>query len=310
MSDDDNDDGFEDIIGYARPPLWTQFKKGVSGNPKGRPKKAKPEPEKMPGSALDDIRRAELSRQVQIVEAGKPVKLSLAELTVKAQLSAAVKGNPIAQRDVLREAQALEQRDAIRATEAAIEQSETYRRMAAWRRKLVNEWAAAKSDEATSEERWPHPDDFFLFPDSEEWRIRGPISADDLSHALRIKRCRNAVFARHVAALKRKQAGLAELYAVICFLFEDMLPKRWWWMRAGLPRADVSRYFAMTPEELDRFADEVLTHPPFEISAAGRREVYQQTNAIMKPILKQHGYRTLRQFENACADYGANTPYG
>ena len=309
MSDDDNDDGFEDIIGYARPPLWTQFKKGVSGNPKGRPKKTKPEPEKMPGSALDDIRRAELSRQVQIVEAGKHVKLSLAELTVKAQLSAAVKGNTIAQRDVLREAHALEQRDAIRATERATERSETFGRMAAWRQRLVNEWAAAKSDEATSEERWPHPDDFFLFPDSEEWRIRGPIDAND-SHALRIKRCRNAAFARHVAALKRKQTGLAELYAVICFLFEDMLPKRWWWIRAGLPQSDVSRYFLMTPEELDRFADEVLTEPPFEISAAGRREVYQQTNAIMKPILKQHGYRTLRQFEHAYAEHGPDMPWG
>ena len=61
---------------------------------------------------------------------------------------------------------------------------------------------------------------------------------------------------------------------------------------------------------LDRFADEVLTHPPFEISAAGRREVYQQTNAIMKPILKQHGYRTLRQFEHAYAEHGPDMPWG
>ena len=310
MSDDDHGEGREDNIGYGRPPRWTKFKKGASGNPKGRPKKAKPKRQNVPGSALDDIRRAELSREVQIVETGQHIKLSMAQVTVKAQLKAAVEGNVIAQRDVLRQFDELEQRDAKRATERAIERSETFERMTSWRRQLVKEWALAEFHGATLVERWPHPDDFFLFPDSEKWHIRGPISVDDLSHALRIKRCRNAIFAQHVAALKRKQIGLAQLYAVICFLFEDMLPKRWWWIRAGLPQADISRYFAMTPEELDRLADEILTHPPFEISAADRREVYQQTNALMKPILKRHGYRTLRQFENACADYGADMLWG
>lgn len=33
----------DDRIGYKKPPKKTQFKKGKSGNPKGRPKKAKPD---------------------------------------------------------------------------------------------------------------------------------------------------------------------------------------------------------------------------------------------------------------------------
>jgi Family of unknown function (DUF5681) len=35
---DDPDPDDEDIVGYGRPPRHTRFKKGQSGNPKGRPK--------------------------------------------------------------------------------------------------------------------------------------------------------------------------------------------------------------------------------------------------------------------------------
>jgi hypothetical protein len=38
MSEENMSDGYE--VGYGKPPKGTQFKKGVSGNPKGRPRKA------------------------------------------------------------------------------------------------------------------------------------------------------------------------------------------------------------------------------------------------------------------------------
>jgi hypothetical protein len=41
IGDDVADDAPTGAVGYGKPPLWTQFKKGCSGNPKGRPKKAK-----------------------------------------------------------------------------------------------------------------------------------------------------------------------------------------------------------------------------------------------------------------------------
>lgn len=37
MSENNTSDNYE--VGYGKPPKSTQFKKGVSGNPKGRPKK-------------------------------------------------------------------------------------------------------------------------------------------------------------------------------------------------------------------------------------------------------------------------------
>lgn len=38
MSDNNTSDSYE--VGFGKPPRSTQFRKGVSGNPKGRPKKA------------------------------------------------------------------------------------------------------------------------------------------------------------------------------------------------------------------------------------------------------------------------------
>jgi Family of unknown function (DUF5681) len=38
MSEENMSDSYE--VGYGKPPKGTQFKKGVSGNPKGRPRKA------------------------------------------------------------------------------------------------------------------------------------------------------------------------------------------------------------------------------------------------------------------------------
>jgi hypothetical protein len=38
MSEENMSDSYE--VGYGKPPKDTQFKKGSSGNPKGRPKKA------------------------------------------------------------------------------------------------------------------------------------------------------------------------------------------------------------------------------------------------------------------------------
>ena len=37
MSENNTSDSYE--VGFGKPPRNTQFKKGVSGNPKGRPKK-------------------------------------------------------------------------------------------------------------------------------------------------------------------------------------------------------------------------------------------------------------------------------
>ncbi len=62
--------------GYCRPPKRTQFKKGQSGNKKGRPKKTKTE------NLIDDF-QAELNSFITVTENGKQMKITKQQAIVK-----------------------------------------------------------------------------------------------------------------------------------------------------------------------------------------------------------------------------------
>jgi hypothetical protein len=90
MSEENMSDSYE--VGYGKPPRNTRFQKGVSGNPKGRPKKA-----------LDFDH--ELLRQskdsVTINENGKRRRVSKHELVIKQLIHKAISGNIPATRTYL-----------------------------------------------------------------------------------------------------------------------------------------------------------------------------------------------------------------
>jgi len=72
-------------VGYARPPKKTQFKRGRSGNPKGRPKGAKNE-----ATILSSI----FNRQIESREGGRVRKISVLEGMLLKFTEDALKGNP------------------------------------------------------------------------------------------------------------------------------------------------------------------------------------------------------------------------
>lgn len=72
-------------VGYARPPKKTQFKRGRSGNPKGRPKGAKNEA---------TILRSIFNRQIESREGGRVRKISVLEGMLLKFTEDALKGNP------------------------------------------------------------------------------------------------------------------------------------------------------------------------------------------------------------------------
>ncbi len=71
-------------VGYGRPPKSGQFKKGKSGNPKGRPKGAK--------GVRASLKR-ELETKITVREGGRQLRISKAEAMARQFTNSALKGD-------------------------------------------------------------------------------------------------------------------------------------------------------------------------------------------------------------------------
>jgi Family of unknown function (DUF5681) len=100
-------------VGYGNPPRHTRFRKGQSGNPRGRP----PRPRAHRVKALT---LKEAYRGVAIIENGRAEPVTAIQAILRSQVELAVKGNVQAQRAVLAAVRALEKEEEMAATPAAI----------------------------------------------------------------------------------------------------------------------------------------------------------------------------------------------
>lgn len=72
-------------VGYRRPPKATQFKKGESGNPRGRPKGSR-----TVGAVLQDI----LRQKIAVTENGRTRRLSALEVILRRLANDAMRSEP------------------------------------------------------------------------------------------------------------------------------------------------------------------------------------------------------------------------
>jgi Family of unknown function (DUF5681) len=98
-------------IGYGKPPANTRFKKGVSGNPGGRPRGM------TPGRALK-LALQEIYRPVKIREGDRVTSLSGFQVVMRQLMTQAAKGNGPAGRMLIEQTFKLEQDLAREITDA------------------------------------------------------------------------------------------------------------------------------------------------------------------------------------------------
>lgn len=86
----DNPKGDDARSGYGRPPKHSQFKKGQSGNPKGRPQKVQ---QVIDGRTIDNFYREFSRRLVPVKINGKTMLMPMLEAIVHAHFTQAMKGD-------------------------------------------------------------------------------------------------------------------------------------------------------------------------------------------------------------------------
>jgi hypothetical protein len=77
-------------VGYGKPPKQTQFIKGQSGNPKGRPKGAK---NKVSNNQLEKIVTSEVFRTIKVNDENGPTDMPMMQAAMRSMCVKAAKGD-------------------------------------------------------------------------------------------------------------------------------------------------------------------------------------------------------------------------
>lgn len=304
-------------VGYRKPPSWGQFRKGESGNPKGRPKKRRDAASTIaPASGLDAIVERVTGRKIVMTENGTPKTVTAMEGVINRTTADALKGSSQAQRAIIRLHRQAEEGKAQRAAMAA-ETAERERQdreeiaerafhyICELKRSQTLAWDRARSmglDEPDNP--WPHPDDMFVDEARRIWRVRGPLDASEQQDWERLRDIRDYFIARMtLSAVRREPAANCKMWAGLALRDDVGLPLRWQ-MRSRIDPAG-RPYLWMSRQELEQLVAE--QERGFALFASGQRrarEHYEHINALLGPALSRLGYRSLKHFERAYVEAG------
>lgn len=162
-------------IGYGNPPLEHRFKKGQSGNPKGRPKKAKrkkPTPDAYSDARMfSKLLQSETKRKIKVKDGDGVEEITVLEATVRSLGVAAMKGGRLAQRDLIKLAQDDEdtRREAI---------GKEMKKIAEYRLHYPNAMKMIQQQGITEENFLHHPDDMIINPETGARDANGPMTLE------------------------------------------------------------------------------------------------------------------------------------
>lgn len=185
--------------GYKRPPEQNRFKKGQSGNPKGRPKSsAAASPDSLSANALA---LRESGRLIKVREGDEVRELSAIEAVFRAQYASALKGSPYSLRSSIDRYDRAE-RERRQQIADEIELWKQYVELKRW------EIADAESKGDPAPEPLPHPDDVVL--DREKGvRFSGPFTEWEFERLQDTLRLRNILIMQE--ALDQRSPTAIEL---------------------------------------------------------------------------------------------------
>jgi hypothetical protein len=197
--------------GYANPPKESQFKKGQSGNPKGRPKKTSSDVSFSDQPTLSAILSTAL-RMVQVRDEGGPTEIDMRDALVRATFAGGIKGNARSQALVF---------DLLRKGEEA-RSIEIRRSNEFWRdykNRVSAEIQDAKRKGTSVPTPLPYPDDIVIDHENGP-RFLGPIDEAEQKMVQDTLRCRDVLIMQD--ALDRRSdvmgyddVGSAELLAMV-----------------------------------------------------------------------------------------------